>query len=183
MEKKISRRSFLKLSGAVSTGVAVGLSAGTSKAKAAERIKPKKVQKISSVCEQCFWRCGIIATVEDGRLVNIEGNPLHPNNRGKICARGNAGVSLVYETDRLKNPMIRVGERGSGKWKEVSWNEALDYTAKKLRAVSEKYGVEANALFSHGASAAFINDMYKYWGSPNNAAPSFAQCRGSRDVG
>jgi len=183
LEKKISRRSFLKLSGAVGTGVAVGLSAGTSKAKAAERIKPKKVEKIASVCEQCFWRCGIIATVEDGKLTNIEGNPLHPNNRGKICARGNAGVALVYEKDRIKNPMIRVGERGSGKWKEVSWNEALDYTAEKLLAVSKKYGVESNALFSHGASAAFINDMYKFWGSPNNAAPSFAQCRGSRDVG
>ncbi len=183
MASKISRRSFLKIGGTVGAGAAVGISAAPSKAKAAERVKPQKIEKIPSVCEQCFWRCGIIATVEDGKLVNIEGNPLHPNNRGKICARGNAGVALLYETDRLKNPMIRDGERGSGKWKEVSWKEALDYTAEKLLAVSKKYGIEANALFSHGASAAFINDMYRYWGSPNNAAPSFAQCRGSRDVG
>lgn len=183
MEKKITRRSFLKVSGAVSTGAAVGLSAGTSKTKAAERTTPKKVERISSVCEQCFWRCGIIATVEDGKLINIEGNPLHPNNRGKICARGNAGVALLYETDRLKHPMIRKGERGSGEWQKVSWEQALDYTAEKLLAVTKKYGVEANGLFSHGASAGFINDLYRYWGSPNNAAPSFAQCRGSRDVG
>ena len=183
MANKISRRSFLKIGGTVGTGVAVGLSTSSSKTKAAVRKDPKKVEKIPSVCEQCFWRCGIIATVEDGRLINIEGNPLHPNNRGKICARGNAGVASLYEKDRLKNPMIRVGERGSGKWKDVSWKEALDYTAEKLLAVTKKYGVEANGLFSHGASAYFINDLYRYWGSPNNAAPSFAQCKGSRDVG
>ncbi len=183
MANKISRRSFLKISGTVGTGAAVGLSASTSKAKAAEKEKPQKIERIPTTCEQCFWRCGIIATVKDGVLVNIEGNPLHPNNRGKICARGNAGVALVYETDRLKNPMIRSGERGSGKWKEVSWKEALDYTAENLLAVAKKYGVEANALFSHGASGYFISDLYKFWGSPNSAAPSFAQCKGSRDVG
>ncbi len=183
MASKISRRSFLKFGGTIGAGAAVGLSTSTSKTKAADREKPRKIERIPSVCEQCFWRCGIIANVVDGKLTNIEGNPLHPNNRGKICARGNAGVALLYETDRLKGPMIRSGQRGSGKWKEVSWNEALDYTADKLLAVTKKYGVEANGLFSHGASAGFINDMYKYWGSPNNAAPSFAQCRGSRDVG
>lgn len=182
MGNNISRRSFLKISGTVGTGVAVGLSAAPSKAKAAERKAPKKVERIPTVCEQCFWRCGIIATVDNGKLINIEGNPLNPNNRGRICARGNAGVALLYEKDRLKNPMIRVGERGSGKWKDVSWEDALDYTAEKLLAVTKKYGVEANALFSHGASAYFINDMYKFWGTPNNAAPSFAQCKGSRDV-
>ena len=183
MEKKISRRSFLKISGTVGTGAAVGLSTSTSKTKAAVRTEPKRIERIPSVCEQCFWRCGIIATVEDGKLVNIEGNPLHPNNRGKICARGNAGVALVYEKDRLKGPMIRVGERGSGKWREVSWNEALDYTAEKLLAVTKKYGVEANGLFAHGASGYFATDLYSFLGSPNSAAPSFAQCKGSRDVG
>jgi thiosulfate reductase / polysulfide reductase chain A len=180
---KISRRSFLKVSGIVGSGAAIGIASPAKKAKAADKVKPQIVQRIPSVCEQCFWRCGIIANVEDGTLVSIEGNPLHPNNRGKICARGNAGVSLLYETDRLKNPMIRKGERGGGEWKDVSWTDALDYTAEKLLAVSKIYGVEANALFSHGASAEFINDLYRFWGSPNNAAPSFAQCRGSRDVG
>ncbi len=178
----ISRRDFLKISGAT-IGAAATLSLGNSKAEAAEKKKPGKIERIPSVCEQCFWRCGIIATVKDGKLDYIEGNPLQPNNRGKICARGNAGVELLYAKDRLKNPMIRVGERGSGKWKDVSWEEALDFTAEKLLAITKKYGVEANALFSHGASAYFINDLYRYWGTPNQAAPSFAQCRGSRDVG
>ncbi len=182
MAKKISRRSFLKISG--TAGAIAGVTSATPvKAKTAAHSKPKHVEKIATVCEQCFWRCGLIATVADGRVVHVEGNPKNPNNRGMICARGNAGPALVYEKDRLTDPMIRVGERGSGKWRKVSWKEALDYTAEKLNAVSKKYGVEANALFSHGASAKFINEMYKFWGSPNNAAPSFAQCRGSRDVG
>jgi thiosulfate reductase/polysulfide reductase chain A len=180
---KISRRSFLKIGGIVGSGAAIGISTPSKKAKAACRIKPRIVERIPSVCDQCFWHCGIIATVEDGTLVNIEGNPLNPNNRGQICARGNAGVSFLYEKDRLKNPMIRSGERGSGNWKEVSWNEALDYTAEKLLAVTKKYGVEANALFSHASSGKYFYDLYDYLGTPNKAAPSFAQCRGSRDVG
>ncbi len=184
MAKKISRRSFLKVSGTASAAAAVGLNTLRPKnANAAVHKKSGHVEKIATVCEQCFWRCGIIATVADGRVIHVEGNPKNPNNRGMICARGNAGPALVYEKDRLTAPMIRDGERGSGKWRKVSWKEALDYTADKLKAVADTYGVEANALFSHGASAKFINDMYKYWGSPNNAAPSFAQCRGSRDVG
>ena len=181
MGENISRKDFLKISGAIGAGAAASLSA--SKTKAAVRELPKKTEKIPTVCEQCFWRCGIIATVIDGKLKYIEGNPRQPNNRGKICARGNAGVALLYAKDRLRNPMIRVGERGSGKWRDVSWEEALDYTAEKLLAITKKYGVEANALFSHGASAFFIDELYRFWGTPNHAAPSFAQCRGSRDVG
>jgi thiosulfate reductase/polysulfide reductase chain A len=183
LAKTISRRNFLKVSGTVGTGAAIGLSAPTKKVKAGDRIKPQKIERIPSVCEMCFWRCGIIANVVDGKLISIEGNPLNPNNRGMICARGNAGVALLYEKDRLKNPMIRSGERGSGNWKEVSWEQALDYTAEKLLAVTRKYGVEANALFPHCSSGVYFDDLYNYWGSPNKAAPSFSQCRGSRDVG
>lgn len=182
MANKISRRSFLKTGGAISAGVAAGISAPTSKTKAVERVDPQKIERIPSVCGQCFWRCGIIGNVVDGKLISIEGNPLDPNNRGKICARGNAGVALLYEKDRLKNPQIRVGERGSGKWRDVSWEEALDYTADKLLEVTKKYGVEANALFQHEKSGFEFFDLFQYWGSPNTAAPSFAQCKGSRDV-
>ncbi len=114
MANKISRRSFIKIGGIAGAGSAVGLSSSVSKIKAAEKEKPQKVERIPSVCEQCFWRCGIIANVVNGKLEYIEGNPLQPNNRGKICARGNAGVALLYAKDRLKNPMFRSGERGSG---------------------------------------------------------------------
>jgi len=179
--KKISRRSFLKTSGAI--GATAGLTTVLpKKTKAATDVKFKKIERIPTICEQCFWRCGIIATVIDGKLHHIEGNPKNPNNRGKICARGNAGVALLYEKDRLTDPLIRIGERGSNQWQKVSWKDALDYTAENLLKVAKKYGVEANALFSHGASAKFIRDLYKYWGTPNTAAPSFAQCLGPRNV-
>ena len=181
MAKKISRRSFLKTSGAI--GATAGLTTVLpGKAKAGTTLHPGRIERIPTICEQCFWRCGIIATVIDGKLHHIEGNPKNPNNRGKICARGNAGVALLYEKDRLKDPMIRIGKRGSGEWQKVSWKDALDYTAENLLKIAKKYGVEANALFSHGASAKFIRDLYKYWGTPNMAAPSFAQCLGARDV-
>jgi thiosulfate reductase/polysulfide reductase chain A len=183
VKEKISRRSFLKVSSAAGAGAAIGLGAATRTARAGVRDKQKNIQRIPSVCEQCFWRCGIICTVEDGRLKKIEGNPKHPNNKGKICARGNAGVSLLYEKDRLTDPMIRVGERGSGQWRKVSWEEALDYTAENMKKVTEKYGIESHGLFYHGASAKFMVEMFENMGNDNIVAPSFAQCRGPRDVG
>jgi len=64
------------------------------------------------------------------RVYKIDGNPKDPKSRGRLCARGQAGVSFLYDPDRLKQPMIRAGERGEGKFKNVSWEEALDYRRK-----------------------------------------------------
>jgi thiosulfate reductase/polysulfide reductase chain A len=132
----------------------------------------------------CFWRCGVIAEVAaDGRVVRLEGNPDHPLTQGRLCARGNAGTSLLYDPDRLKYPMLRTGKRGEGQFKRISWDEALDVLAGKLKAVKEQHGPEAVAFFPHGVSARFMGTLLKAYGTPNSAEPSFAQCRGPRDVG
>ncbi len=89
-------------------------------------ITGKERKRIPSACWQCVTRDGIVGYVEDGRLVKIEGNPELPRTNGKICARGQAGVQIVYNPDRLLYPLKRVGKRGEGKWKKVSWDEALD---------------------------------------------------------
>ncbi len=86
--------------------------------------KERKV--IPSVCWQCLTRCPILGYIENERLVKIEGNPKSLNTRGKICARGQAGVNQVYNPDRLLHPLKRTGRRGEGKWQRISWKEALD---------------------------------------------------------
>ena len=70
-------------------------------------------------------RDGRIGYVEDGRLHKLEGKPKLPRTSGRLCARGQAGVNIVYNPDRLLYPLKRVGKRGEGKWKRISWEEAL----------------------------------------------------------
>jgi anaerobic selenocysteine-containing dehydrogenase len=89
-------------------------------------VTKKERQAIPSACWQCLNSCGIVGYLENNRLVKIEGNPQMLTTRGKICARGQAGINQVYNPDRLLHPMVRVGKRGEGKWKKISWDEALD---------------------------------------------------------
>ncbi|MDH5399678.1 MAG: molybdopterin-dependent oxidoreductase [Cyclobacteriaceae bacterium] len=81
---------------------------------------------VPSACWQCVSRCAIVGFTENGRLRKIEGNPLSMRNEGKICAKGQAGIQQYDHPDRLTYPLRRIGERGSGKWERISWEEALD---------------------------------------------------------
>lgn len=183
MGTRISRRAFL---GTVATA-----GAGTlipRKGRAAEQHAPgwrghERVQKVATLCEMCFWRCGVLASVADGRLLRVEGNPDHPLNRGRLCARGNAGAELLNDPDRLKYPLLRIGKRGDGEFKRVSWDEALDFLAKRLKELRQEHGAESVAFFPHGIHSRFFGTLMQAYGTPNSAEPSFAQCRGPRDVG
>jgi anaerobic selenocysteine-containing dehydrogenase len=87
----------------------------------------------ASTCGMCPAGCGIIVRTREHKANKIEGNPLHPVNRGALCARGQAGLEVLYNPDRIKGPMKRVGERGEGKWEEISWDEAIKTLADRLR--------------------------------------------------
>ena len=69
---------------------------------------------IPSMCEMCVWRCGVLAKVKDGRVVKLDGNPDHPHSKGKLCARGQAGLMNTYDPDRVLTPLIRVGQARRG---------------------------------------------------------------------
>ena len=143
----------------------------------------KGIQKIPTFCDICFWKCGAIAYVKDGKLWKIEGNPDDPLSNGRLCPRGTGGVGAHYDESRLKAPLIRKGPRGKEEFVEVTWDEAFDYIAKKMNKIKADYGPESMALFSHGIGGNFLKHMMKAYGTPNLTAPSFAQCRGPREVG
>lgn len=138
---------------------------------------------VRSVCEICFWKCGIQAHVSGNRITKIQGSPNHPLSNGRLCPRGTGGAGLAHDPDRLVQPLLRVGERGSDQFKPVSWDEALNYIADKLKVLKAKYGPESLAQFNHGAGASWFTHLFKAYGTENFGAPSFAQCRGPRDVG
>ena len=182
MSDTVSRRSFL---GTVAAGAGLTVAAtGTESSDHPPGWRgTQRVQKVASYCEMCFWRCGVVADVVDGKVLRVEGNPDHPLTRGRLCARGNAGTSLLYDPDRLKYPLLRTGKRGEGSFRRASWDEALDFLAAKLEDIRQKHGPESVAFFPHGIGSRFFATLLKAYGTPNSAEPSFAQCRGPRDVG
>jgi len=179
----ISRRKFLKISGAsvAMTGAALGTAAHGFKTGSPNTADG--LQKIPTFCDICFWKCGAIAYVQDGKLWKVEGNPSDPLSQGRLCPRGTGGVGAHYDPDRLKTPLLRQSLRGEEKWVAVAWEEALSFIADKMSKIKAEYGPEAMALFSHGIGGNFLKHLLRAYGSANIAAPSFAQCRGPRDVG
>src|SRR5262249_15610678 len=78
-----------------------------------------------TTCYMCACRCGIRVHLKDGQIRYIQGNPDHPVNRGVLCAKGSAGIMQHYSPAGLRKPLLRVGERGSGEFREIEWEEAL----------------------------------------------------------
>jgi thiosulfate reductase/polysulfide reductase chain A len=180
----VSRRRFLKISGAT---LGAAAAAGGTLARTTRTVSgagtDSGIRQVPTFCDICFWKCGAIATVKDGRLWKIEGNPDDPLSRGRLCPRGTGGVGAHFDPDRLKAPLVRRKNRGEDEWAVVTWDEALGQIAEKMQKIKAQYGPEAVALFSHGIGGTFFKHTIKAFGSPNIAAPSFAQCRGPRDVG
>ena len=117
----------------------------------------------------CHGTCGVLAHIKNGKLVKIEGDPDHPWNQGRLCARCLAMTQYVYHPDRLRHPLKRVGERGEGKWQEISWDEAFDLIEQKLGKIREDLGPES-VVFSMGTGRdipAWICMLAYAYGSPN----------------
>ncbi len=194
--KEFSRRSFLKWSSALAgAAIASGLlwddKLGFFRAANGQEKQLKEGEWIYSNCNMCGGQSGIKVKVVNGRAVKIEGIA-NPNNianisanyeksinelgalyndkdaAGRLCSKGNSGLRTLYDPDRLKTPMVRVGEKGSGKWKAISWDEAISQVAKNLQAIKDKYGAESLAWFSEDHSFTHIQqDFCKMYGTPN----------------
>lgn len=106
---------------------------------------------VFSNCGMCSVRCPIRVETTDGRVTWIEGNPNIPGMEGSLCARGSAGIALLYDFERPQYPMIRTGPRGSGQFKRVSWDEAFSFIAEKVKDIQSKYGKKTVALVDRGA--------------------------------
>lgn len=133
---------------------------------------------LKSVCRSCHGGCGVLMHVQDGVLVKVEGDPDSPLNHGRLCPIGTVTTDLVYHPDRLKYPMRRLGERGSGRWQRISWEAALDEISEKLLAIRDKFGPQAIALGT-GTGRHHIRWVSRFGnalGTPNWCEPGFAQC-------
>ena len=132
MKVEISRRRFLQ--GSIALAVYGGTTLGTTQifASSADVKKAKASAEVPTLCEMCVNKCAAIAHVEDGVVKKLDPNPLFPKSRNMLCARGQAGIQSLYDPDRLKYPLIRIGNRGDGKYKRASWDEALSLIKDKM---------------------------------------------------
>ncbi len=175
MGKSIKRRQFLQLGAAALSSLAlIKLSTlvDMSSVQATSDILTTASQEVvvPGVCLLCPSGCGVLARVANGRVVKLEGNPMHPINLGALCPKGQATPELVYNPDRVAGPMQRVGERGSGQWKPVTWDDAVQQVAMKLNDLRDGGHPERSALMvgeTRGQQRSFFERFMQAVGSPN----------------
>ncbi|MGI6032582.1 MAG: molybdopterin-dependent oxidoreductase [Coriobacteriales bacterium] len=148
----ISRRGFLKATGAIAATAAVSgsLKAELDKKALAQGVNPEGLEYVRSVCSpNCTGGCGIVAAVKDGQIKTLIQASDYPEEEGhnpRGCLKGLSMIDLIYGPQRMKGPQVLTGEPGSvDSLKDVSWDEALDTAASKLREIADKYGPESIA--------------------------------------
>ncbi|HJR73984.1 MAG TPA: molybdopterin oxidoreductase family protein [Luteimonas sp.] len=124
----------------------------------------------TTTCYMCACRCGIKVWLADGKIRYIQGNPAHPVNQGVICAKGASGIMQHYSPARLDKPLLRVGERGSGEFREISWDEALDIAAGWLAPIRERNPDELAFFTGRDQSQALTGWWAQQFGTINYAA-------------
>ncbi|MFQ5622307.1 MAG: molybdopterin-dependent oxidoreductase [Paracoccaceae bacterium] len=180
--KKLNRRNFMTLAGA--SGAALAAGAGVPKKALAGNVTFEnggrdfspvtgvERQAIPTACWSCVTRDSIIGYVEDGRLKKLEGHPGSIRTLGKICAKGQAGVNQVYFPDRILYPLQRVGARGEHKWKRISWDEALDIVASKLKPLRDA-----------GTPELFMYHYGRHKASQSSTMHDFMAAYGTKTIG
>lgn len=182
---RLDRRTFLKASAAGTAGASVigrllGLPNPVARAlQEAETAQAAEEKRVRTVCRQCPGACGLEVRVVGGRAVKIEGNPDHPINYGRICPKGQSGLHVLYDPDRIKGPLKRTNpEKGLDRdpgFVSVSWEEALDDIAGRLRKLraegrSHTVGIQGGRYRGHSH---FMTEVFlELYGSPNDLGHS-----------
>ncbi|MEJ2642717.1 MAG: molybdopterin dinucleotide binding domain-containing protein, partial [Desulfosarcinaceae bacterium] len=135
----MDRRAFLKIAGMGSVAFAAGCSAQPEKTlyslvQAPDDMVPGKAAWYAGTCRECPAGCGTLAKQREDRVIKLEGNPLHPVNRGKLCMRGQAALQAVYNPDRLLRPWLKT----DAGWKEISFTEAEQLLGRKVAAAKNR---------------------------------------------
>lgn len=123
-----------------------------------------------TTCYMCACRCGINVHLKDGKVRYIEGNRDHPVNRGVLCGKGSAGIMQHYAPARLRAPLLRTGPRGSGQFKEISWDEALAKATEWLGGVRAANPAKLAFFTGRDQSQSLTGFWAQQFGTPNYAA-------------
>ncbi|MFC7300571.1 molybdopterin oxidoreductase family protein [Cognatiluteimonas weifangensis] len=131
---------------------------------------PSPGEAKTTTCYMCACRCGIKVWLQDGQIRYIQGNPAHPVNQGVLCAKGAAGIMQHYSPARLHKPLLRVGERGSGEFREIEWEEALRIATDWLAPIRARNPDELAFFTGRDQSQALTGWWAQQFGTLNYAA-------------
>jgi anaerobic selenocysteine-containing dehydrogenase len=123
------------------------------------------VQKVKTVCRSCHGGCGVIAHVQNGKVIKVEGNPDSPISHGTLCSKGLAITQLAYHPDRILHPMKKTDVG----WQRITWDEALNTITAKFKAVIRDYGPES-IVVGQGTGRDYESHLYRFanlLGTPN----------------
>src|SRR4030067_1702133 len=172
---QITRRDFLTFTGFTLAGITLG-EWGKSQILPKEEYKDALLAGIGkeefklSICGQCPAGCGIVVRLMDGNPKKIDGNPLCPLSRGKLCPKGQNGLQVLYDPDRLVGPVKRIGEKRGNQWEKISWEEAIDIVTNRLK--KQKENRKAHQLLvltqeNRGLSGRLWEQFTSAYGTPN----------------
>ncbi len=134
------------------------------------------VEVRKTFCDICSpnTHCGINAYVKDGVVVKVEGTKEHPHSRGTLCAKGSASRQYIYHKDRIRTPLLRKGERGSGDFEPISWDDALNEISENLLKIKKESGPESVVFFVGFTKwfRPFLKRLAHSFGSPNYCTES-----------
>jgi anaerobic selenocysteine-containing dehydrogenase len=180
----ISRRVFLKASALLGVTLAIGKYMSTKTLRFADLVNPVhaaqgKAKKVIGVVSDmdAHSQCKMRVVIKGGKVTAVDGDPTDSESKGQLTVRDKHMKEILYAPDRLKYPMKRVGARGEGKWKRISWNEALTIIANRLQDITKRYGPEA-IDFHHGhyhsgdILGAYLARLANLIGTPNITNPS-----------
>jgi formate dehydrogenase major subunit len=164
---ELSRRDFIKLSGASAGGLMLPASFAAKVAAGEVTIFPlhKTIGEVPTICPYCAVGCGMVVGTNGGKVVNIEGDPDHPISRGSLCSKGGTLSQLANSDQRVTKPQYRAAN--SDKWEDVEWDWALDQIARRIKDTRDESFVEkddqgrlVNRLeaIAHVGSAALDNE-------------------------
>jgi len=169
----VTRRNFLKGGGVAAAGLAVSAKPASANVDGGE-LRTKGLQSSTTVCPYCAVGCGMIVHTKDGRIVNIEGDPEHPINRGSLCSKGSALFQVANNERRLTKVQYRAP--GSDKWEEKSWDWAMGRIAELMKDSRDRnfvptetrngkeYVVNRNEGMAFLGAAALDNEECYLWG-------------------
>lgn len=135
-------------------------------------------QVFKSVCRICHGGCGVIVHVKNGKVIKVKGDPASPMNKGWMCVKGVMTPEIANHPDRLRYPLRRKGERGSGEWERISWDCAINEIAAKIDKFRKDSGSESIAI-GQGTGRHHYMHVVRFanaLGTPNWYEPGLAQC-------
>ena len=151
----ITRRSFLKLSGATTAGAFLGGMSFLSGCKKAPG-KLEGAKETTTICPYCGVGCGIIVSARNGKVINTEGDPDHPINKGSLCSKGNALYQVAVNPIKRRLDKVLYRRPGGSSWEEISWPVAMKKIARRVKDTRDNTFVEKEGRYTVNRASGLV---------------------------